>query len=391
MGHDLSSHAARDAIDAKARALGFDAVGIARAKADTTQGQALQAFIADGRHGDMEWMQSTQERRSDPIALWPEAVSAVVVGVNYAPFVDPLAALGDRGRGVVSAYAQTGRDYHDVLKKKLRVLARWISEEFDCGVKLFVDTAPVMEKPLAARAGLGWQGKHTNLVSRDFGSWLFLGEILTTIELPPDTASYDACGTCRRCMDICPTAAFPAPYQLDARRCIAYLTNEFRGHIPLEFRTSIGNRVFGCDDCLAVCPWNKFAIDARDTQMAARPELANLRLADLVELNDQEFREVFYQSPVKRLGRDCFVRNVLIAIGNSDDATLIPAATRRLEDEAPVVRAMAVWALSQLLGAAPFRAIAKQHVAGESDGDVLHEWKAGLAPQAVSGKTGGKT
>lgn len=376
-----SSEAAKTAIREKALSLGFDSVGFTSAHAPADQPERLKAFIEAGLHGDMDWMETTAERRGDPQTLWPDARSAVVVGMNYGPDRNPMAILAEPHLGAVSAYAQTGRDYHDVVKKKLRALARWIADTCDCEVKLFVDTAPVMEKPLAARAGVGWQGKHTNLVSREFGSWLFLGEVLTTLDLPPDPVEEDHCGTCRNCLDVCPTDAFPAPYRLDARRCIAYLTIEHQGHIPAEFREPIGNRVFGCDDCLAVCPWNKFAQSAHDLQMRARVEFGGMHLADLAALDDAGFRETFRQSPVKRLGRDRFLRNVLIAIGNSGDSALARSAEAHLEDASPLVRAMAVWALARLLPLDKVRALAAKHFAGETDAQAQAEWQAALASE----------
>lgn len=382
-----SSEAAKTAIREKALSLGFDSVGFTSAHAPADQPERLKAFIEAGLHGDMDWMETTAERRGDPQTLWPDARSAVVVGMNYGPDRNPMAILAEPLLGAVSAYAQTGRDYHDVVKKKLRALARWIAETLACEVKLFVDTAPVMEKPLAARAGVGWQGKHTNLVSREFGSWLFLGEVLTTLDLPPDPAEEDHCGTCQNCLDVCPTDAFPAPYRLDARRCIAYLTIEHQGHIPAEFREPIGNRVFGCDDCLAVCPWNKFAQSARDLQMRARVEFGGMHLADLAALDDAGFRETFRQSPIKRLGRDRFLRNVLIAIGNSGDFSLARPAEGHLEDASPLIRAMAVWALARLLSLDKVRALAAKHFAGETDAQVQAEWQAALASEPRPGNT----
>ena len=343
--------------------------------------------MAEGWYGDMDWMVDTADRRADPLVLWPEASTAIVLGMNYGPARDPMAILEEPELGAVSAYAQTIRDYHDVVKKKLRQLARWIAESQDCGVKLFVDTAPLMEKPLAQRAGIGWQGKHTNLVSREHGSWLFLGEVLTTLDLEPDPPELDHCGTCSNCLDICPTNAFPVPYQLDARRCIAYLTIEHKGHIPTEFRPAIGNRVFGCDDCLAVCPWNKFAQRAREAQMQPRVELGAPALVDLARLEDQAFREVFAGSPIKRLGRDRMVRNVLIAFGNAGNPKLADEAERLLPDPSPLVRAMAVWALAQLLPLDNFAALAEKHSPDETDADVLAEWQAALASGAVSRNT----
>ena len=339
-------------IRERALAEGFDAVGFCDAALGEAAKRDLAGFIAAGHHGDMGWLAANRERRGDIARLWPEARSAVVVAQNYGPPGDPLAGLGRRDRGTVSVYAQ-GRDYHAVMKKKLRALARWMHEDLGCAVKLFVDTAPVMEKPLAARSGIGWQGKHTNLVSRRFGSWLFLGEILTTLELAPDAPETDRCGSCRRCLDICPTDAFPAPYRLDATRCISYLTIEHKGHIAREFRAAIGNRIYGCDDCLAVCPWNKFASLAAEPALFPRVELTAPRLADLAALDDAAFRALFSGSAIKRLGRDRFLRNVMIAVGNSGEPALAGVAENALADRSPLVRAMAVWALSRLLSGPP--------------------------------------
>ena len=366
--------AIREAIREKALASGFDAVGFATARLEEAARRDLHEFVARGWHGDMGWLAATADRRGDPQALWPEARSVVVLGVNYAPEQDPLAAAGDTEAGVVSVYAR-GRDYHDTLKRRLKALARWIDGEWPGALKLFVDTAPVMEKPLAQRAGIGWQGKHTNLVSREFGSWLFLGEIFLAIELDPDDPEPDHCGSCRRCLDICPTAAFAAPHRLDARRCISYLTIEHKGMIPVELRPLIGNHIYGCDDCLAVCPWNKFAHAAHEAEFAPRAGLDPPRLAELAMLDDQEFRRRFAGSPIKRTGRDRFVRNVLTAIGNAAPGRpdLIAAACRCLDDHAALVRASAVWALSRLAPAA-FRAERERRLAAESDPDVRGEW-----------------
>ena len=335
MSTHRDSEPLKAAIREQALAMGFDTVGFASAAGGKTRREGLRAYLAAGHHGDMAWMATTATRRADPQALWPEARSAVVVGLNYGPSGDPLAVLAEPTRGAISAYAQPHRDYHDVVKKKLRQLARWMAETYACEVKLFCDTAPVMEKPLAEAAGIGWQGKHSNLVSRSHGNWLFLGEVLTTLDLAPDQPEQDHCGSCQRCVDICPTNAFPAPYRLDARRCIAYLTIEHKGHIPLGFRKAIGNRVFGCDDCLAICPWNKFARTAREAQMRPRVELRAPALAELAGLDDAGFREVFAGSPIKRLGRDRLVRNVLIAIGNSASPALAPVAERLLGRRLP--------------------------------------------------------
>ena len=365
----------REAIRDRALVSGFDAVGFAAAHLDAEARAGLGEFIACGYHGDMGWLAGTAVRRGDPRALWPEARTVVVLGVNYAPEDDPLALAQRPDRGVVSVYAR-GRDYHDTLKRRLKALAHWIEERWPGALKLFVDTAPVMEKPLAERAGLGWQGKHTNLVSRQFGSWLFLGEIYLSLELEPDAAERDHCGSCRRCLDVCPTAAFPAPHRLDARRCISYLTIEHKGMIPLKLRPLIGNRIYGCDDCLAVCPWNKFARAATEPDFLPREELTAPRLAELAALDDAAFRKMFAGSPVKRTGRDRFVRNVLIAVGNAapGEPELITAARRRLDDASPLVRAAAVWAFGRL---APAQCAAERpaQLAKEGHPLVRAEWE----------------
>ncbi|MBV9221965.1 MAG: tRNA epoxyqueuosine(34) reductase QueG [Methylobacteriaceae bacterium] len=340
-------------------------------------GARLAQWLAAGAHGDMDFMPRRSVQRADPRALWPEVRSIVMLGANYGPDGDPLAAIASRSCGNISVYARH-RDYHDVLKGRLKLLAAWLVRAAPCDVKVFVDTAPVMEKPLAASAGLGWQGKHTNLVSRDFGSWLFLGAIFTTLALEPDAAEADHCGSCRACLDICPTRAFPAPYVLDARRCISYLTIEHKGHIAPEFRVAMGNRIFGCDDCLAVCPWNKFAMASREAKLVAREDLRAPSLAELVRFDDAQFRRFFAGNPVKRIGHSRFMRNVLIAIGNSGDGELRGAAEARLSDPSPLVRAMAVWALGRL---APASEVAKQaavHRITEADAAVLAEWDAAL-------------
>jgi epoxyqueuosine reductase len=369
---------ARDRIRDKAIELGFNAVGFAPAQTAVETRARLAEFVGRGLHGDMGWMAETAERRADPQVLWPEARRAVVVGLNYGPAENPLTGLERHDRGLISVYARN-RDYHDVLKKRLRVLARWIHETLGAEVKLFVDTAPLMEKPLAKEAALGWQGKHTNLVSREFGSWLFLGVVLTVLDLAPDVPESDHCGECQRCLDICPTKAFPAPYQLDARRCISYLTIEHKGHIAREFRVPMGNRIYGCDDCLAVCPWNKFATPTPLDEFRGRLDLEAPLLAELAALDDANFRTRFSGSPIKRVGRDRFVRNVLIAIGNSGDPRLAEPARRLLDDPSPLVRAMAIWALSRLLGEADFSALAASRAAGEADAEVRGEWQAGSA------------
>lgn len=334
----------------------------------------LDEFLAAGRHGDMTWMETHAERRRHPQKLWPEARSAVILGQSYAPEDDSLALLSERDSGLVSAYAAR-RDYHDVLKSKLKEFGAWLARETGAEVKVFVDTAPLMEKPLAQRAGLGWQGKHTNLVSRVHGSWLLLGAVLTAAAFEPDSPHDDLCGTCRACLDVCPTKAFPAPYQLDARRCLAYLSIEHKGQIPREFRAAMGNRVFGCDDCLAVCPWNKFALAARETRLSMRDDLRRAPLAELAALDDAGFRARFAGTPVKRTGRDRFVRNVLCAIGNSDDPCLAPAAEALLDDASPLVRGMAVWALRRLLDETGFERLKSARGEQETDAAVGAEWE----------------
>lgn len=369
----------REAIRSRAAAEGFDIVRFALAQAPANAAANLQSFLGEGRHGSMDWMARNAERRADPQTLWPDARSIVVLGANYGPDFDPLEMLSRKSSGAISAYAQ-GADYHDVLKKKLKRLAGYIAEEYATEVKVFIDTAPVLEKPLAQAAGLGWQGKHTNLVSREFGSWLFLGSVFTALDIEPDRAETDHCGQCHACLDICPTKAFPAPYELDARRCISYLTIEHKGHIPFEFLAAIGNRIYGCDDCLAVCPWNKFAQVSRESQFHARAELRNSRLADLAGLDDAGFREVFRGSPVKRIGRARFIRNVLIAIGNSGDVALAPTAMSLIADSSPLVRAMAVRALSKLLSGADFSALKNVRARDEADEFVRAEWDVSSLP-----------
>jgi epoxyqueuosine reductase len=359
-------------IKAEAKGLGFDAVRITGAEGVAGGAERLAQFIAGGLHGGMGWMAERAHWRADPRAMWPDAKSAILLGVNYGPDDDPTAVLARKDRGGISVYAR-GDDYHDVVKKKLKALGGFIHRRFGAEVKVFVDTAPVMEKPLAARAGLGWQGKHTNLVSRQFGSWLFLGSVFTTLDLPADTPEHDHCGNCHACLDACPTRAFPAPYRLDARRCISYLTIEHKGPIPHQFRAAMGNRIYGCDDCLAACPWNKFARTASEQKLHARDALKAPALADLAALDDTAFRALFSKSPVKRVGRDRFVRNVMIAIGNSGDAGLVPVARAALDEPSPLVRGAAVWALSRLLSATDFRALAAQRMP-DPDPDVRAEW-----------------
>ncbi len=363
----------------KRRALseGFDTAGIAAPGSAAQAGPQLHAFLEAGFHGGMEWLADKADRRADPAVLWPDVRSIVMLGMTYGPKTDPLAALGERGRAAISVYAQ-GLDYHDVIKSKLKAVARDFAAFSGSDVKVFIDTAPVMEKPLAQAAGIGWQGKHTNLVSRESGSWLFLGAIFTTALLKPDAPEQNHCGTCRRCLDICPTRAFPAPYRLDARRCISYLTIEHKGQIPLEFREAMGNRIYGCDDCLAVCPWNKFAREAREARFAPLAGADNPALPDLLKLDDAGFRARFRGSPIKRTGRDRFIRNALVAAGNSGDAALFDRVLALLGDASPLVRGMAVWAARKLDWAESVAALKAKHYPAERDSGVLAEWDHAL-------------
>ncbi|MCA8882757.1 MAG: tRNA epoxyqueuosine(34) reductase QueG [Rhodobacteraceae bacterium] len=340
----------KQALEAESRAAGFARMGVCKPDAVPEIAARLQAFLDHGRHGQMGWMAERTGWRGDPAALWPDARSVVMLAEPYTPGHDPLAVLDWRDRGAISVYAQN-RDYHDLVKKRLKRVGRWLLARPEAAghqIKVFVDTAPVMEKPLAAAAGLGWQGKHTNLLGRDLGNWIFLGAIFTTLDLPADPPGQPRCGSCTACLDICPTKAFPAPYQLDARRCVSYLTIEHDGPVDPDLRSGLGNRIYGCDDCLAVCPWNKFAVAASETRYAARPDLLSPPLAGLSGLDDAEFRARFSGSPIKRIGRDRFVRNVLYAIGNSAEPALAPAARARLEDPCPTVRDAARWALDRL-------------------------------------------
>jgi epoxyqueuosine reductase len=364
----------RELVLAEARAAGFVTARVTAPSAigAETAGRLAQ-FLREGRHGDMGWMASTAERRGHPLGLWPEARSVIMLGMSYTPQGDPLAVLAERARGAISCYAQS-KDYHDVVKAGLKRVAAALAHASGAEVKVFVDTAPLMEKPVAQAAGLGWQGKHTNLVSRAHGSWLFLGTILTSAEIERDAPETDHCGSCRRCLDVCPTDAFPAPYQLDPRRCISYLTIEHKGHIAPEFRKPMGNRVFGCDDCLAVCPWNKFAAAARHAKLAAREAARSPPLAELLALDDTTFRARFSGTPVKRTGRDRVVRNALVAAGNSGDASLLPAVRRLLDDASPLVRAMAVWALQQLAAPEAWAAARNRYILREADAAVRAEW-----------------
>ncbi|TPL93979.1 tRNA epoxyqueuosine(34) reductase QueG [Mesorhizobium sp. B2-3-12] len=364
----------RALIDAEARRAGFDAIAVTAPDAIPLAPARLAEFVADGFHGSMNWIAETIARRSEPSTLWPDVRSIVVLAMNYGPDHDPRDLQARHERGAISVYAQN-RDYHEVMKGRLKEIAGKIVARAGGDVKVFVDTAPVMEKPLAEAAGLGWQGKHTNLVSREHGSWLFLGTIFTTAELEPDKPEIDHCGSCRACLDACPTDAFPAPYRLDARRCISYLTIENKGPIPHEFREKIGNRIYGCDDCLAACPWNKFARAASETKLAARDDLREPPLVELLRLDDAAFRAFFSGSPIKRIGRDRFVRNVLIAAGNSGEQSLAGTVRSLLGDASPLVRGAAIWALARLVPETEYAERAADGLRSESDGAVREEWR----------------
>jgi epoxyqueuosine reductase len=393
MTTEKTKDAIRETTRSRALEMGFDAVGFTAPQISLRTKQDFAAFIEHGLHGDMDWMADAEkvEWRENPASLLDGAKTMIVLGMNYGPsesllspplLADPLAGLEDPESGNISIYARS-RDYHLVVKKRLKAFARWLCETYSgdshsCKAHVYVDTAPLLEKPLAAQTPVGWQGKHTNLVSRDYGSWLFLGEVLTTLDLAPDDPEEDHCGTCRDCLDICPTDAFPAPYRIDARRCISYLTIEHKGPIAREFRGAMGNRIYGCDDCLAVCPWNKYARTAREIALEACIRLTAPRLTQLAALDDCAFRKMFAGTPVKRLGRTRFIRNVLIAIGNSGngaDSALIDAAQPHLGDPEPLIRGMAVWALTQLLDKTVFAALRDRHLPFESDPHVQEEWE----------------
>ncbi len=372
-GGDSNVAVMRRFLEREAQEQGFCALGVTSPERASQAGDRLMTAIGDGHMGTMEWMEDTAARRRDARALWPDVRSVITLAMNYGPDDDPLALLEKRDRGVIAVYARN-RDYHDVMKGRLKGIAQRFASRFGADVKIFVDTAPVMEKPLAMASGIGWQGKHTNLVSRAHGSWLFLGEIFTDADLAPDAPETDNCGSCRACLDICPTDAFPEPYRLDARRCISYLTIEHKGPIPREFRAAMGNRIYGCDDCLAVCPWNKFAATAGEAKLKARDDLREPALAELLALDDSAFRVMFSGSPIKRIGRDRFIRNVLIAAGNSGSVALCIAIEGLLNDPAPIVRGAAVWALSRLEGAAAFARRRERAIASETDAYVRGEW-----------------
>ena len=357
----------------RAKALGFDICRVTDAKLDPEISEKLKQAIEAGHHASMEWLATTYDRRKQPRAMWDGAQSAVLLGMNYGPREDPLEKLKQKTAANISVYAGN-RDYHDLIKGKLKELAGWLAAQTKSDVKVFVDTAPLMEKPLAQRAGVGWQGKHSNLVSREFGSWLFLGSILSEAELEVDETEDDHCGSCSSCLDICPTDAFPAPYKLDARRCISYLTIEHNGPISLEFRKAMGNRIYGCDDCLAVCPWNKYAQEVSQVKLQTREDLVSPQLGDLAMLDDAAFRKKFSGSPIKRIGRNRFIRNVMIAIGNSKAPKLLPMVKQNLRDPDAMVRGAAVWALGQLEEAGTFADMKHQALASESQADVIEEW-----------------
>jgi len=373
-------------LKARADALGFEVFGIADAASRPDLPEKLATAIARGWHGEMDWMAETASRREAPRGLWPDAKSVIMVGMNYGPSEDPLLLLEAREKGNISVYVRN-RDYHDIIKGKLKELAGLLARRTGAEVKVFVDTAPLMEKPFAQAAGIGWQGKHTVLVSRGFGSWLFLGAILTDADLPPDAPHEESCGSCTRCLDVCPTNAFPAPFKLDARKCLAYLNIELKTQIPRPYRAAMGNRVFGCDDCLAVCPWNKFASETREAKLKTRADLAAPDLATLAQLDDAGFRALFAGSPVKRLGHARFLRNVMIAIGNSGSDRLIPLAAARLADPEPLVRGAAIWAFRRLAPADRVAAARTDTLAGESDPEGAAEWDGDLTPALTDGMT----
>lgn len=373
----FNSAAFKSEIITIAKELGFASVGFAGANGHEDASNHFQSFLDNNYHGEMTWLEDKADRRKSPKVLWPDVNSIIMFSMNYGPGKNPLDDLTRKDIGNISVYAK-GKDYHDIIKKRLKQIARHIHRKLDVEVKVFVDTAPVMEKPLAQKAGIGWQGKHTNLVSREFGSWLFLGAIFTSLEIEEDSEDQDHCGSCTACLEICPTNAFPAPYILDARRCISYLTIEYKGHIDREFREAMGNRIYGCDDCLAACPWNKYAILSKESQFHPRIELDPARLDDLAMLDDESFRKVFSGSPIKRVGRNYFVRNVLIAMGNSANDRYTRILIEKLKEESPHVRAMAVWALGRLNSVSKFNELKETYLQEEEDNAVINEWHAPL-------------
>lgn len=362
-------------IKTKALSLGFSSVGFTVPDNLGDAPEYFQEFLDNKYHGEMDWLKEKADRRKAPKTLWPEVNSIIMLSMNYGPASNPLNDLKKSNIGNISVYAK-GKDYHDIIKKRLKQIARHIHRTYNADVKVFVDTAPVMEKPLAEKAGLGWQGKHTNLVSRKYGSWLFIGSIFTTLKIDDDKNENDHCGSCTACLNICPTNAFPEPYKLDARKCISYLTIEYKGHIDIKFRDAMGNRIYGCDDCLAICPWNKYAQMTAESQFYPRVELNPAKLEDLATLDDESFRKIFSGSPIKRVGRDFFIRNVLIAIGNSNDKNYLPILLEKLNDESPYVRAMAIWALGKLSTEDKFEAYRKSYLPQEKDPAVIKEWNS---------------
>lgn len=368
----------KERIREKAKEEGFDAIGFAQAKMGLREKARLEAFVSLGQHGDMTWMAEHLERRKDPRSLWPDVRSVIAVAINYGPESSPLNDLRAFDRANISVYARN-KDYHNIIKKRLKKLGRWLGKEFNCDLKVFVDTAPILEKPLGQAAGIGWQGKHSNLVNQKFGSWLFLGEIFTTLNLEPDASEVDHCGSCKKCLDICPTNAFPEPYMLDASRCISYLTIEHKGHIPVEYREKMGNRIYGCDDCLAVCPWNKFAKMASESAFIPREDLTLPLLEDLLCLDDLSFRKKFSGSPIKRIGRNRFIRNVLIAMGNSRAKNPTVDFLNLLDDSSNIVRAMAVWAVGRMMSGEKLKILSTPYLKVETDANVLEEWDRALA------------
>ncbi|WP_025897273.1 tRNA epoxyqueuosine(34) reductase QueG [Sneathiella glossodoripedis] len=376
MTMDLTAEQKQDLINF-ALEQGFDVIRVTDADLGPIPGERFEAFLKAGYHGDMDWLEARKEWRKNPVELWRDAKSALVLGLNYGPDQNPLQHISNPDVGVVSVYAR-GRDYHDIIKKRLKKIARHMVATYQGDVKVFVDTAPVMEKPLAAAAGLGWQGKHTNLLSRQFGSWLFLGVILTTLKIKPDEPETGGCGRCTACLDACPTNAFISPYQMDARRCISYLTIETREHIPREMRPLIGNRIYGCDDCLAVCPWNKYASNSKELKLQAKQELNGPSLSDLLKLDDASFRELFRGSAAKRLGRNRFIRNVIIATGNSANNVYVKQLLDLLRDPASMVRLAAVWALGRLTSKTQFENVYSVNIGNELDPAVVEEWQLSL-------------
>ena len=368
----------KERIREKAKEEGFDAIGFAQAKMGLREKARLEAFVSLGQHGDMTWMAEHLERRKDPRSLWPDVRSVIAVAINYGPENSPLNDLRAFDRANISVYARN-KDYHNIIKKRLKKLGRWLGKEFNCDLKVFVDTAPILEKPLGQAAGIGWQGKHSNLVNQKFGSWLFLGEIFTTLNLEPDASEVDHCGSCKKCLDICPTNAFPEPYMLDASRCISYLTIEHKGHIPVEYREKMGNRIYGCDDCLAVCPWNKFAKMASESAFIPREDLSLPLLEELLCLDDLSFRKKFSGSPIKRIGRNRFIRNVLIAMGNSRAKNPTVDFLNLLDDPSNIVRAMAVWAVGRMMSGEKLKILSAPYLKVETDANVLEEWDRALA------------